>query len=181
MTFYSVILFLHLLGVALLFAALGLEWICLGNLRRAANLEQFRSWANAARAIPRFYAFAGPLIVFAGAYLATKMKAWPQGWISMSLLAVVVIMGLGMGVSGRRMRAMIKASTQDGAGFSDLVSRAQAPVMRYSFRVRVALGLGVLYLMGSKSGIGMSLAVMGVATLAGLLAGAKGQAAKTAA
>jgi hypothetical protein len=173
MTLHSVILFLHLLGVLLLFAAQGLEWICLRNLQRAATLEQFRSWAGAATVIPRFSPFSGSLIIFPGAYLATKMKVWPQGWISMALLAVIVILALGVGVSGPRVRAMIKASMQEGAVLRDLVGRAHDPVLRYSFRLRLALGLGVVYLMGSKSPMGLSLAVMGVAVAAGLLAAAK--------
>ena len=122
--------------------------------------------------IPRFSPFSGPLIVFPGAYLATKMKAWPQGWISTALLAVVVILALGLGVSSPRMRAMVKASMQDGAALRDLVARAYAPALRYSFRLRLALGLGVVYLMGSKSPMGLSLAVMGVATVLGLIASA---------
>jgi hypothetical protein len=173
MTLYSVILFLHLLGVVLLFVAQGLEWICLRNLQRAPTLEQFRSWAKAATVIPRFSPFSGPLIVFPGAYLATKMKAWPQGWISMALLAVIVILALGLAVSSPRMRRMIKASMLEGAVLRDLVSRAHDPALRYSFRLRVALGLGVVYLMGSKSPMGVSLAVMGVATVVGLIAGAR--------
>lgn len=173
MTLYAVILFLHLVGALILFAALGLEWICLRNFQRAASLEQFRSWAAAATVIPRFHSISGPLLVLTGAYLATKMKAWPQGWISLALLAIIVMIVLGAGVSGRRVRAVIQASMQEGAVLRDLVSRTYAPVLRYSFRLRIALGLGVVYLMGSKSPMGMSLVVIGVATAAGLLAAAK--------
>ncbi len=93
---------------------------------------------------------------------------------TMALLAVVVILALGLGVSSPRMRAMVKASMQDGAALRDLVARAHAPALRYSFWLRLALGLGVVYLMGSKSPMGMSLAVMGVATALGLIASAKG-------
>jgi hypothetical protein len=181
MTLYSVILFLHFVGVLLLFVAQGLEWICLRNLQRATTLEQFRAWAGAVTVVPRFSPFSGSLIVFAGAYLATKMKVWPQGWISMALLAVVVILGLGLGVSSPKMRALVKASKQDGAALPELVARAHDPAFRYSFRLRLALGLGVVYLMGSKPAMGVSLAVMGVATVAGLLAATmKGSQAKVA-
>jgi len=178
MTLYAVILFLHLLGALILFGALALEWICLRNLRRAATLEELRSWTGAAALLPRFHAFSGPLILFPGAYLATKMQVWPQGWISMALLGVVVMLVLGMGVSGRRVRGIIKASRQENAVLSDLVSRVEAPVLRYSFWLRIALGLGIVLLMGSKSPMGISAAVMGVAVAAGLAAAAMGPQAK---
>jgi len=174
MTLYSVILFFHVLGVVLLFAAFGLEWVCLRGIRRAASIEQVRAWTGAAAVTPRFHAFSGPLIIFAGAYLATKMQAWPQGWISMSLLGVVGMMALGMGVSAPRMRALGKASMQPSALLADSIGRAQAPVFRYSLRIRLALGLGIILLMGSKSPLGISAAVMGVAVVAGLIAGAVG-------
>jgi hypothetical protein len=174
MTLYSVILFLHLLGALILFAALALEWICLRQLRQATSLDQFRDWTTAVPLIPRFNAFAGPLVFFPGAYLATKMKAWPQGWISMALLAVVAIIALGAGVSGPRMRRLVKASKQSDAVLADLVGRARARVFRLSFRLRMALGLAAVFLMGSKSPIGVSGIVMGGAATLGLLFGLMG-------
>jgi len=174
MTLHAVVLFLHVLGALLLFAAFGLEWLCLRGLRRATSLEQLRAWSGAAALLPRFHAFSGPLIIFAGAYLATKMDAWAQGWISIALLVVVVMLVLGMGISGRRVKALIKASMQDNAVAADLVSRAYAPILRYSLRLRIALGLGVVYLMGSKSPMEGSIVVIGIAAAAGLAASAIG-------
>jgi len=175
MTLYSVILFLHLLGALILFAALALEWICLRQMRQSTSLDQLRSWTGAAALIPRFHAFSGPLIIFPGAYLATKMQVWPQGWISMALLAVVVMVVLGMGVTGPRMRALIKASKQPDAVLSDLVGRAHAGIFRFSFRLRIALGLAAVFLMGSKSPMGPSAIVMGGAAALGIAFGLIGK------
>jgi len=175
MTLYSVILFLHLLGVLMLFAALGIEWIYLRQLPLATSLDQFRSWAGAVPLVSRFNAFAGPLIFFPGAYLATKMKAWPQGWVSMALLAVVAIIALGAAVSGPPMRRLVKASRSADAVLADLVGRARDRVFRLSFRLRLALGLAAVFLMGSKSPMGTSGIVMGVAVALGLLFGLAGK------
>ncbi len=174
MTLHASMLFFHIVGILLLFTAFGLEWICFRNLRKTTSLEQLRSWTGAAAVIPRFHAISGPLIILTGAYLATKMKAWPQGWISMSLLAIVVMIVLGAVVSGRKVRGLIKDSAQQNAEFRGLIGRTYDPVLRYSLRLRIALGLGVVYLMGSKAPMGLSLAVMGVATLLGVLASVKG-------
>ena len=174
MTLYSIILFLHLLGALILFTAFGLEWICLRQLRQAASLEQFRSWTGAAALIPRFHAFSGPLILFPGAYLATKMQVWPQGWLSMSLLAALIMIVLGAGVTGRPMRALIKASTQAESSLMDLVARARGGVFRLSLRLRLALGLAAVFLMGSKSPWGIAVTVMGVAAVIGIVLGLMG-------
>ncbi len=44
MTFYSIALFLHIVGALGLSVALGLEWVSLFKLRRLANFEEARGW-----------------------------------------------------------------------------------------------------------------------------------------
>jgi hypothetical protein len=166
-TLFSVILFIHLVGALALFAGLGLEWRVLRYLGLAKTFEEVRMWTGAGSVLPKVSGFAAAAILLPGFYLATKLNVWPEGWISIGLLATFAIAGLGMAVTGPRMRAVRKASAE-GAGplSAEVEGRVRAPLLRISFRLRVMLGLGIVLLMASRPGYGISVAVIAVAVIA---------------
>jgi hypothetical protein len=172
MTVFSVILFLHLVGALALFAGLGLEWRALRFLGLATTFEEVQMWTMAGSVLPKLSAFAAAAILLPGFYLASKMQVWPQGWISIALLGTFAIAGLGMVVTGPRMRAVRQACAA-GAGplTAEVQGRVRAPLLRTSFRLRVMLGLGIVLLMASRPGYGVSVAVIAVAIAVALAAG----------
>ncbi|HUK25353.1 MAG TPA: hypothetical protein VLV49_12295 [Terriglobales bacterium] len=167
MTVYSVILFIHLLGALALFAGLGFEWRALRFLSQAKTLEEVRLWTGAGAVLPKLNGFAAAAVLLPGFYLATKMQVWPQGWISMALLGTFAIAGLGAGVTGPRMRAVRKASMEGSGPLpGEVEGRVRAPLLRTSFRLRLWLGLGIVLLMASRPGYGISIAVIAVSVIA---------------
>jgi hypothetical protein len=173
MTVYSVILFIHLVGALALFAGLGFEWRALRFLSLAKTFEEVRLWTGAGAVLPKLNGFAAAAILLPGFYLATKKQAWPEGWISISLLATLVIAALGAMVTGPRMRA-VRKSVMEGAGSlpAEIEGRVRAPLLRTSFRLRVWLGLGIVLLMATRPGYGISVAVIVIAAAAALAAAA---------
>ena len=170
MTVFSVILFIHLVGALTLFAGMGLEWRALRYFGLAGTVEELRMWTGAASVLPALNGIAAAAILLPGFYLAAKLMVWPQGWISISLLATFAIAGLGMAVTGPRTRALRKAVAEgSGALPEDIRQKARASGLRVSFRLRVWLGLGIVLLMASRPGMVTSLVVIGVAIAAGLL------------
>ena len=170
MTVFSVILFIHLVGALTLFAGMGLEWRVLRYLGLAGTVEEVRMWTGAASVLPALNGFAAAAILLPGFYLATKLGVWPQGWTSISLLATFAIAGLGMAVTGPRTRALRKAVAQGTGALPEEIQRqARASGLRISFRLRVALGLGIVLLMASRPGTVVSLVVIGAAIVAALL------------
>lgn len=170
MTVFSVILFIHLVGALALFAGMGLEWRALRYLGLAEKVEEVRMMTGLAAVLPGVNGFAAAAILLPGFYLATKLMVWPQGWISISLLSTFVIAGLGMAVTGPRMRALRKACAEgSGALPAEIQQRARASGLRISFRLRVALGLGIVLLMASRPGYGVSCIVIGAAAALALL------------
>lgn len=164
MTLYSVILFFHLLGALALFAALGLEWRLLRYMELAKSVDELRVLAGAGGVLPGLNGFAAAFILLPAFYLTTRMKAWPQGWISIALLGTLIIAGLGMAITGPRTRALRKVCAEPKASWSEELQRAaRQPLLRTSFRLRLALGLAIVFLMASKSGYGVSIAVAGIA------------------
>jgi hypothetical protein len=54
MNYYSIALFLHIVGVLGLFVALGLEWTGLWQLRGVTTAEQVRTWLRSSKNARRF-------------------------------------------------------------------------------------------------------------------------------
>src|SRR5258708_8011038 len=95
MTNYSVALFFHLVGLAMLFIGYGLEWIVSAFLRGATNTDQVRAWLRVYRtSLP----VSGPgllVLILSGAYLAQVSGAMKNGWLSASFLAIFFALGIG--------------------------------------------------------------------------------------
>jgi hypothetical protein len=167
---YTISLFLHIVGALGLFAVLGVEWAGLAQLRRATGAAQARESATLL-AGPR--AVGGPaslLILLTGIHM-TATRWGPQGWIVVGLVGMVIIAVLSIAVSGRRTAAIARVlPTGDGPIPPAVRQHLQDPVLPMALRLRTALFLGVVFLMATEPGTGMSLAVLAVAAIAGVAA-----------
>jgi hypothetical protein len=167
---YSISLFLHIVGALGLFAALGLEWAGLSNLRRATEAGQVREWVRLLAA-PRFVGGPAALtILVTGIYMgATRWGA--QGWIVVGLAGMVVIAVLGAAITGRRAGAIARAlPAEDGPISTTLSQRLHDPVLARSLWVRMALFLGIVFVMTTEPSTAGALASMGLALVGGLAA-----------
>jgi hypothetical protein len=74
-------------------------------------------------------------------------------------------------VSGRRTAAIARVlPTEDGPIPAAVRQRLQDPVLPLALRVRTALFLGVVFLMATEPGTGISLTALAVAAIAGVAA-----------
>ena len=170
MSVYSMAVFLHVVGALGIFAAIGLEWAGLSNLRRAADTAQVREWMKLLAA-PRTVAGPAALLVLVSGIYMSATRWGPQGWILVALGGMVVIAAVGAGVGGRRVAAMARAlPAEAGPVPAALRQRVDDPVLAVSLRVRTALLLGIVFLMSVRPGRGGALAAMAVALLLGLAA-----------
>ena len=174
MTYYSLALFFHFVGLAMLFIGYGLEWIVSAFLRGAATTDQVRAWLRVYRtSLP----VSGPgllVLILSGAYLAQERSAMKNGWMSASMLAIVLALGIGFVLILPRVRA-IRGALPEGS--ATLPARAtallHAPGLPTLIRVRAILALGIVYLMTVKPETFISsLLVLGIAIILGLLASA---------
>ena len=171
MSLYAIAVFLHIVGALGLFAALGLEWASLLNLRRATAAGQAREWV---RVLASLRTVAGPAaltILVTGIYL-TATRWGGQGWIGVGLGGLVLIAVLGATLTGRRTGAIARAvASEAGAVSAALGDRLRDPVLMLSAWLRTALALGIVFVMSTKpSGLG-ALTAMGVALGLGFAAG----------
>jgi hypothetical protein len=163
MSLYAIAVFLHIVGALGLFAALGLEWASLLNLRRATAAGQAREWV---RVLASLRTVAGPAaltILVTGIYL-TATRWGGQGWIGVGLGGLVLIAVLGATLTGRRTGAIARAvASEAGAVSAALGDRLRDPVLMLSAWLRTALALGIVFVMSTKPSGAGALTAVGVA------------------
>jgi len=174
MTNYSLALFFHFVGLAMLFIGYGVEWIVSAFLRGATSTDQVRAWLRVYRtSLP----VSGPgllVLILSGGYLAQISGAMKNGWMSASMIAIVVALGIGFMFILPRVKAIRAALPEGGAVLpANATALLRAPGLPTLIRVRAMLALGIVYLMTAKPDtLASSLIVLGAAIVLGLLASA---------
>ena len=174
MTNYALALFFHFVGLAALFIGYGLEWIVSAFLRGATTTDQVRAWLRVYRtSLP----VSGPgllVLILSGAYLAQVSGAMKNGWMSASMLAIVLALGIGFTLILPRVKAIRAALPEGSAALpAKATTLLRAPGLPTLIRVRAMLALGIVYLMTAKPDtLASSLLVLGVAIVLGLLVSA---------
>ena len=173
MSVYLISVYVHIVGALGLFAALGLEWALLTNLRRASTSLQVREWLGLSAGIRRLGGLAALALLVTGIYMSTV--AWGrQPWIGLGLLGLLLMAGLGRTLSGTRIGAMARIlSPDDGPLTAAMHGRLRDPVLLLSAWIRTALGLGIVFIMSAKPGPGIALSTVLIALALGLVAGAR--------
>ena len=168
MTLYGIANYVHVLGSMGIVAALCLEWIILLRLRAAETREQARPWFGLA-GIQRLVGPASLAALLLGGVYMAATRWGGAGWISVGLLALVLIAALGAynGIRLDRIRKSVPADS--GPLVAGLQERIRHPSFVTSIHVRAGLLLGVVYLMVTKLDLSASLMTMGLALLIGLI------------
>ncbi len=167
MNSYSIALFLHVVGALGFFVSLGLEWTSLRHLQRATTTEQVREWLRVPSEMGRVGMIAMLTLLVAGFYMMAV--AWHGvAWILVTLGAIVLMM-LAMVPTRRRMAAIGRtASTERGTVSHALSLLLHDPVLTISLQTRVAMALGIVFLMTTKPGWAGSLLTIAIAIVLGL-------------
>jgi hypothetical protein len=169
---YPLVLFLHILGAFGLVAALTLEAIGLRGLRRAVRTEDALMWLAISRGLVLRLAPASlGLILVTGLYM-TATTWGPKGWILVALASLVLLAVVGALGTGIRMARIGSAVGGASAGpLSDDLRRAlRDPILLTSLRTRLAIVLGVVFLMTVKPSSLASVVVIILAAAIGRLA-----------
>jgi hypothetical protein len=165
---YSIALFLHVVGALGFFVALGLEWTSLGHVRRATTVEQVREWMRVPNQMGRVGMIAMVTLLAAGLYMMAT--AWGGvAWIMVTLGALVLMIVLGMVLTRRRMAAIGRmVSAERGPPSPALRQLLHDPLLVISLQTRVAIALGIVFLMTVKPDLRGSLLAIVIAAMLGL-------------
>jgi uncharacterized membrane protein len=154
LTFYSVVLSVHIMAVVVAFGV-------------SFAYPAFIPWARRAHpeAMPVIHELSGRLgrlvmspamvlVLAAGIYLASDADAWSESWVSVPLLILIVIGGLGGMVFAPSERKLAELATRDLAGGGELSAEYDALLRRVAFfgYVTMALVLIAIFFMAAKPG-----------------------------
>jgi hypothetical protein len=173
---YSVVLFVHVLGVVLLFAAFSATQLGGARLRRAGSTEHARLWLGLLAVSGPMFGVAFVLIVLAGLYMTNDLWGFSTPWIVVALVTVGIMLLVGQGVVGRGLRkmGMSAAGAPDGPISPELQAIIQDRAVWTSLYTMNGFGVGVLWLMTTKPGWTESIVVI---LALGLIGAALGSAA----
>jgi hypothetical protein len=168
--YYSMALFIHIVGAIGMFVMLGVEWLTLAHLQRAPSVESVREWLGVVGSVRRVGGVSMLAIVVAGFYMMAVAQI-DAAWLMVAVGALVALIVLGTVLTARRMKAIGRAMTAPGGPISPALDAAlHHPLLVVALRLRVAVVLGIVFLMTVKPDLSGSLLTMGVALVAGLVA-----------
>lgn len=167
---YHLALFVHILGVLVLFMAVGVELAALMGVRGARSLEQVRTWARAGVGVGRLFPLALVLILAAGLYMTFAAWGIGTGWIAVALVTVLALAVAGPLLNGKRFEALHRAaaSAAGDAVPDDVRRRLADPALRIAVYGMAGVSLGVVYLMVMKPDLLGSLVAVAVAGMLGV-------------
>lgn len=170
MSFYLVIVYLHIVAALGLFATLAIEWAGLYQLRRAVLVSQVRDSTQLLGALRRVGGPSALLLLITGVYLSAT--GWGmQTWIVLGLLGLVLMASLGAVLTGRRMGPIARDLPGEGGIPPAVLQRIHDPVLVVSAWLRTALGLGVVLLMTLKPAGWLALTAFAASLIFGLAIG----------
>ena len=168
MTLYSLVLFLHVTTVLLMFATLSFELLSLFHLRRASTLSESQRWMEPVPRLPLLAMGSLLVIFFSGIYLAAQISAFTMAWPKVTIAALLFTAPFGA-MSGSRQRTIRRALAAAGELTVELRSRLQNPFLKISLGIRIAVFLGIVLLMAATPGLWASICIVGISVGVGLL------------
>jgi hypothetical protein len=168
MNYYSITLFVHIVGAVGFFVALGVEWLSVRHLRRATTAEQVREWIRASTGVRRL-GMASMLMLLLSGFSMMLIAQVGGAWLIVAFWSLVLLSILAVALSFRRIAAIGRvATTEDGPVSSTLRRLLDHPLLRIAIQTRVAVALGIVFLMTVKPDLSGSLLAIGVAAVLGV-------------
>jgi small-conductance mechanosensitive channel len=171
---YTLALFVHVLGAIGLFVAVSLIVVAFVRMRRASTVEQVREWASVANVAGKSLVFISLVILAPAVYLVILAWGFATPWVMASLITFIVLAIMGAAVNGRtieRVVAMARAAAP-GPIPDELRTQLLAPRLWIAEAVRLALLVGILGLMTLKPDLVGSLLILVGMLLLGIILGA---------
>jgi hypothetical protein len=162
----------HVLAAMGLFAAIGIEAVALGRLRRAERVAEVRPWLGLYETSFRLGGVSMLVILVSGIWVAATVWGH-QAWLAAAFIGAVAMGAMAGAVTSRRVRRLRRAIAGEAGPEVSGALRVllAARPLAFSLRFRVALVVGVVGLMTSKPDALGSTVLLGAAAVVGIVAG----------
>jgi uncharacterized membrane protein len=164
------LLFVHLVGVALLFGALSIEVFALVNLGRAGTVDDVRAATHLVRYIPILMPVATVLLVGSGVWmvLISDRSSFTTGWVAVSIVLTVLLAAAGPAVQGRRTNRVVALAAAADSRHGELLGATRDATMHVAGWISTVEAFALLYLMTVKPSLAGSLVAVAVAAVLGI-------------
>ncbi|HEX6964169.1 MAG TPA: DUF2269 family protein [Gemmatimonadaceae bacterium] len=171
MTSYTVTLFLHLLAVMAGFGATAVIHLGLMRMRKAERASDARDALMLAGSTAKAMPLVGLALLLTGGYMTQTRWSWNTPWIDVSITGLVLMMIIGGGVLGRRMRALGPQLGRAGDSAMDdaLISAVRDPSLWIIAQLPPLLAIGVMFVMTTKPTMGLGFVELLVVAALGVL------------
>ncbi len=168
MNVYPIALFLHVVGALGFFITLGLEWTSLRQIRGAVTTEQIREALRVYKGIGRFGMASMLMVLVFGIYMA--VAAWGgTAWPAVALGSVVLIILISILLARPQIAAIERALVTEKVPLSSTLHHlVNDSRLWISIDTRIAVALGIIFLMTVKPGMTGSLLTIAAAFVLGL-------------
>jgi hypothetical protein len=169
--------FLHVVSALGLTAAFGAEAVGLAGLRRARSADEALVWLRSRRWVLLIGPASIGLVLATGIYL-TVAEWGADAWIVVSLVSLVALAGIGGVLTGVPM-ARITPAVERASGPlpEELRHDLRSPLLTVSIMTRIAITVGIVFLMVQKPALLTSLVTIilaaGIGATAGLVSGTR--------
>jgi hypothetical protein len=164
-------LFAHLVGVFGMSGGAVAIVLALAMMRRAKTLAEVRVWASFGSLLEKIFPVASLLLLGSGIFMVEDGEwPWGDGWINVSLVALIALMVLGPAINGRKVAAIEKAAeaAPDGPVPEGMRVQLDDPVLFGSVHAMTLVVLGIIYNMTTKPGDAQAGIVIVVAIVVGV-------------
>ena len=161
MTFFSLVLFLHIASALIMFAALVLEAIALNRMRRALTAEEACRWFDVAPWRAAIVIVSAGVLFLTGGYMASQLSAWMFGWPRVAAMSLGLVGGVGR-LTGKRLRAIQGTPDSGDPSKEGLLIRLRDPLLKISISLRITVVLGITFLMVTTPDLLVSAVVMAI-------------------
>jgi hypothetical protein len=170
--------FLHVVGALGLTAAFGAEALGLLGLRRATGTDEALLWLRSRRWVLLIGPASIGLVLATGIYL-TVAEWGPDAWILVSLVSLVALAIIGGVLTGVPMARITPAVERASGPLPEELRRGlRSPLLTVSIMTRIAITVGIVFLMLQKPALLSSILTIvlaaGIGAAAGLASGARG-------
>jgi hypothetical protein len=169
MSMHTVALFLHIIGAAGLFAGLGIEGIVYSNLKNASTVQQVLPWGSTLRIMRVVFAAAVLLLLLPGIYLVIESWGW-NAWVITGLVLLISLSGYGSATGKKIGMTIGPLKGSEGSLTDEIKKRIADPYIMKSYKVKVTLAMGIIFIMTIKPDwVGSLISIVAAFTLGLLL------------
>ena len=168
MTGYHIALFIHICGLLVAIAAIGVIALAMLRVRAARTGADALPWLEIDKMVARAFPLAILMLFLSGAYMVHKAWSWDTGWIDVGIGGLVFLGVIGDRVQGGRARFIAKTlAARPGPVDETTAALLRDRVWWTAAMVNPALAIGVVYAMVSKLSLGGAIAAALIASAVG--------------